>query len=207
MGMAAEVLTHIFEPFYTTKEPGQGTGLGLSQVHGIVGQHDGHIQVESEVGVGTRVTIHLPALLLFTAAAHTGNAASSLPYGQGETILLVEDEIALRDSLADLLTLWRYQVVKAEDGRQALEILEANQQPIALVLTDVVMPRMGGIGLLKQMRRHGYTMPVVILTGHPLSDELEGLRQWGLAAWLNKPPNTLQLAQTLALALAQTLGH
>lgn len=201
IGMAPDILQHIFEPFYTTKEPGRGTGLGLSQVHGIVGQHGGHISVQSHEGTGTCVTIYLPSAPVVTAKERTLPSASSLPHGQGETLLLVEDEPILRESMADLLMQWNYKVVKAANGQQALDILAAGAEPVALVLTDVVMPVLGGIGMLKQMRQRGMTTPVVIITGHPLRDELEGLRQLGLAAWLNKPPSTTQLAHTLAQVL------
>lgn len=201
IGMAPAILQHIFEPFYTTKEPGHGTGLGLPQVHGIIGQHGGHIGVESQEGAGTRLTIYLPAIPVVTAEQPTAHAPSNLPHGHGEAILLVEDEPVLRESIADLLVLWSYRVVKAANGQEALDILAANAESVALVLTDVVMPVMGGIGLLKQMRQRGLKTPVVIITGHPLRDELEGLRQLGLAAWLNKPPSTTQLAHTLAQVL------
>lgn len=202
VGMSPAILQHIFEPFYTTKEPGQGTGLGLPQVHGIVGQHGGHIDVRSEQGCGTCVTIYLPAEAVITGASWFQNTWTDLPQGHGEAILLVEDEPVLRESMADLLTLWRYRVFRAANGQQALDILSADGDQVSLVLTDVVMPVMGGIGLLKQMRQRGMSMPVVIMTGHPLRDELEGLRQWGLAAWLNKPPSTAQLARTLAQLLS-----
>jgi signal transduction histidine kinase len=200
VGMAPSILQHIFEPFYTTKEPGRGTGLGLPQVHGIIGQHGGYIDVASQKGAGTRITIYLPAVSLLAVDARDLRAPAELPQGRGETVLLVEDEPVLRESMADLLMLWNYKVVKAANGQQALDILSANQQ-VALVLTDVVMPVMGGIGLLKQMRQRKLTTPVVIVTGHPLRDELEGLRQLGLTAWLNKPPSTAQLAHTLAQVL------
>jgi len=201
IGMAPATLQHIFEPFYTTKEPGHGTGLGLPQVHGIVGQHGGHINVQSEQGAGTHVTIYLPAVPVITGATLPQNTPSDLPHGHGEIILLVEDEPVLRKSMAELLALWRYQVIEAANGQQALDILSANEQTVDLVLTDVVMPMMGGVGLLKQMRQRGMNTPVIIMTGHPLRDELEDLRQFGLAAWLHKPPSTAQLAHTLAHVL------
>lgn len=201
VGMAPAILQHIFEPFYTTKEPGQGTGLGLPQVYGIIGQHGGHINVASQEGVGTRITLYLPAIPVVAADGHEMRTPANLPHGHGETLLLVEDEPVLRESMADLLLLWNYNVLKAGNGQQALDILSAGAEQIALVLTDVVMPVMGGIGLLKQMRQRGLNTPVIIVTGHPLRDELEGLRKLGLTAWLHKPPSTAQLAHTLAQVL------
>jgi len=203
VGMAPTTLQHIFEPFYTTKEPGRGTGLGLPQVHGIVGQHGGYIHVESQEGRGTQVIIYLPAVHVLAGSAPPTRLAADLPPGHGETVLLVEDEPVLRESISDLLMQWGYRVVKVANGQQALDVLSAGSEPVALVLTDIVMPVMGGIGLLKQMRGRSIDTPVVILTGHPLHDEVEGLQRFGVAAWLNKPPSTLQLAHTLA----QVLGN
>ncbi len=201
VGMAPAALQHLFEPFYTTKEPGRGTGLGLPQVHGIVGQHGGHIHVESQEGTGTQVIIYLPAVHVAAGGAPLAHLSSELPQGHGETLLLVEDEPVLRESISDLLTQWNYRVLKVANGQQALDILSSGSEPVALVLTDIVMPVMGGIGLLKQMRGRSIDTPVVILTGHPLRDEVEGLQRFGVAAWLNKPPSTLQLAHTLAQVL------
>jgi CheY-like chemotaxis protein len=200
-GIAPEHLEHIFEPFFTTKAPGSGTGLGLPQVYGIVGQHGGHITVKSQVGMGTTFVIYLPSVPITPEAPARISESSSIPQGSGETVLLVEDEDALRRSMVELLGMWNYRVLEAANGQQALEILGAAQQQIALVLTDVVMPVLGGIGLLKEMRRLGMTTPVVLVTGHPLNDELEGLRKLGMVAWLNKPASTTQIAEALTLAL------
>jgi nitrogen-specific signal transduction histidine kinase len=201
MGIPPSVLEHIFEPFFTTKQPGSGTGLGLPQVYGIVAQHGGQIAVTSEPGKGTDITIYLPAVPVLTSDGSGPAAPKDLPRGRGETVLLVEDQPALRQSMVELLTTWNYQVVEAANGRHALDLLDCAPQSIALVLTDAVMPVMGGIGLLKEIRQRGLGIPVILVTGHPLNDELEGLRQLGMTAWLTKPVNMVQLAQTLVLAL------
>jgi PAS domain S-box-containing protein len=200
-GIASEHLEHIFEPFFTTKAPGSGTGLGLPQVYGIVGQHGGHITVNSQPGAGTTFVIYLPFVPITPEAPSRDSEPSNIPEGSGQTVLLVEDEDALRRSMVELLGMWNYHVLEAANGRQALEILAAAQQPISLVLTDVVMPVLGGIGLLKEMRQRGLKTPVVLVTGHPLNDELEGLRKLGMIAWLNKPASTTQIAEALTLAL------
>jgi PAS domain S-box-containing protein len=200
-GIEHEVIERIFEPFFTTKQPGSGTGLGLPQVYGIIGQHGGHIAVASERGRGTTFTIHLPAAAAMPFAERGSNAFQELPHGHGETVLLVEDQEVLRRSMVELLTMWNYRVIEAANGRNALQVLDDTEEDIALVLTDAVMPIMGGIGLLKEIRRRGLATPVVLVTGHPLNEELEGLRNLGMSAWLTKPVNMAQLAQTLALAL------
>ncbi len=200
-GIPPSALDHIFEPFFTTKEPGSGTGLGLPQVYGIVVQHGGHITVSSEVNKGTQFTIYLPGVPVIEAEGSDPPAIKDLPKGQGERVLLVEDQPALRQSMQELLTTWNYRVVEATNGRHALELLDNTAEPIALVLTDAVMPLMGGIGLLKEIRQRGLDIPVVLVTGHPLQDELEGLRRLGMTAWLAKPVSVVQLANTLASAL------
>ena len=200
-GIPPSALDHIFEPFFTTKEPGSGTGLGLPQVYGIVVQHGGHITVSSEVDKGTLFTIYLPGVPVIEAEGSDPPAIKDLPKGQGERVLLVEDQPALRQSMQELLTTWNYRVVEATNGRHALELLESTAEPIALVLTDAVMPMMGGIGLLKEIRQRGLDIPVVLVTGHPLQDELEGLHRLGMTAWLAKPVSVAQLANTLASAL------
>jgi CheY-like chemotaxis protein len=200
-GIMPGVLEHIFEPFFTTKAPGSGTGLGLPQVYGIVGQHGGHITVASEPQQGTTFTIYLPAVSVVADEGGALAVPKDLPHGRGETVLLVEDQPALRQSMVELLTMWNYRVVEATNGRHALEVLDSAPEPVALILTDAVMPVMGGIGLLKEIRRRGLTTPVVVVTGHPLNDEMESLRRLGMTAWLTKPVNMAQLAQTLQLAL------
>ena len=199
-GIPPNVLPHIFEPFFTTKEVGQGTGLGLAQVYGIVKQHGGHIDVSTEVGAGSTFTLYLPALL----ASPPEVAVLETPtyvQGQGETVLVVEDNAALREALTDTLEVLNYQVLKAADGREALNILEQRAEEVALVLSDLVMPEMGGQALFHAMRQRGLTLPVVMLSGHPMEHELEELQAQGLAGWMLKPPDLEQLSQLLARAL------
>ncbi len=201
-GIPSDVLSHIFEPFFTTKEVGQGTGLGLAQVYGIVKQHEGHIDVSTEVGAGTTFTLYLPALL----ASPPEVAVLETPtyvQGQGETILVVEDNAALLEALADTLELLNYRVLKAANGREALDTLEGHAGEVALVLTDLVMPEMGGQALFHTLRQHGLNLPVVMLTGHPMENELEALQAQGLAGWMFKPPDMEQLAELLAQILKE----
>ncbi len=205
-GIPPEVLPHLFEPFFTTKALGQGTGLGLAQVHGIVGSHDGHIDVKTKVDAGTTFTIYLPAL-----PSHTLDAVSleteSFIQAQGETILVVEDNADTRKALADSLELLNYQVLVAANGYEALALLEQPGEHVSLVLSDLVMPDMGGIALLHALRERELEVPVVILTGHPMEKELEDLQAQGitpLVDWLFKPLNLEQLARVIAKAIKST---
>jgi CheY-like chemotaxis protein len=210
-GIPPDVRPRIFEPFFTTKERGEGTGLGLAQVHGIVKQHEGEIDVTTTVGEGTTFTIYLPALLVAKPEA-LPEERLALPQGQGETILVVEDNAAMREALVDTLELLNYRALEAANGREALEILERQtlevsedfqSLEIALVLSDVVMPEMGGIALFHVLKQRYSAIRVVLLTGHPMEEELETLRAEGLSDWLPKPPSPEQLAQVVAQALRE----
>jgi PAS domain S-box-containing protein len=203
-GIPPDVLPHIFEPFFTTKPSGEGTGLGLAQVHGIVAQHDGHVDVESRPGHGTAFNIYLPAL-----GAHSPEAADlrqpDLPLGQGETILVVEDDGTTRQALVESLELLGYQVLEATNGREALATLDQRRDSIALVLSDVVMPGMGGIAMLHNLRERGMDVGVVLMTGHSMEKEIENLGAGKAASllvnWLPKPPSLEQLAEVVAQGL------
>ncbi len=200
-GISPDVLSHLFEPFFTTKPPGQGTGLGLAQVHGIVKQHDGHIDVQSQVGHGTTFTLYLPALSAIQPEVQP-LAAEASAKGKKETILIVEDNTATREALADGLELMNYQVLTATNGQEALVVLAERRDEIALVLSDVVMPEMGGMELLQTMKQREIDVPVVMLTGHPMGEALEALRAEGLREWLLKPVTLDKLAEVVARVLS-----
>jgi len=199
-GISPENLSHLFEPFFTTKGPGQGSGLGLPQVYGIVGQHEGYIDVVSQVGEGTTFTIYLPALPVRSPQPQP-RPMPDLPSGKGEMILVVEDDPAARHALSESLAALGYRVTEAINGQQALHALERHPGEVALILSDVVMPGMGGVALLHAVRERALAIPVVLLTGHPLEHELKDLRDQGMVEWLMKPIDLEQLAEVIARAL------
>jgi two-component system cell cycle sensor histidine kinase/response regulator CckA len=202
-GIPADVLPHIFDPFFTTKAPGLGTGLGLSQVYGTVRQHEGHIDVSTKAGEGTTFVLYLPALAPRHPEVLTSRA-EPLAQGQEQTILVVEDDAAARKALVDSLELLNYKVLEATNGREALAVFEQHAHQIALVLSDVVMPEMGGRALLHALRERDPAVKVVLLTGHPLEGGgLDDLRAQGLEGWLLKPLSMEQLAQAMAQALEE----
>jgi CheY-like chemotaxis protein len=143
VGMPPETLSRLFEPFFSTKEKGKGTGLGLATVYGIVKQSGGHITVESAPGQGTAFRIWLPQVEEATVAAPAAVPAPVAPAGT-ETILVVEDEDALRSLLTEVLSGHGYAVMGASTGAEALRLSRAHGGKIDLLLTDVVMPGMGG---------------------------------------------------------------
>ena len=201
-GIAPNVMPHLFEPFFTTKPRGRGTGLGLAQVYGIVKQHGGEILTRSVVGDGTRFTIYLPVASPEPQASAAADRQENC-LGHGESILLVEDNELLLEAMSEMLEVIGYAVVQAHNGREAIARLEDSAISVDLVLTDLVMPGMGGDTLLIEIRRRGLHTPVVILSGHPLTGELDALMASGLSGWLLKPANRNELCQMLASVLAQ----
>ena len=121
-----------------------------------------------------------------------------LPQGHGECVLLVEDDAAVRGSLAALLEGWNYRVVQAANGQEALVCLARPWQQVDVILSDVVMPRLGGIGLVKALRKDGVTTPVILMSGYTAGEARTGLKEAGVAAWLDKPPSSAALAGALA---------
>jgi PAS domain S-box-containing protein len=164
-GMDSATRIRIFEPFFTTKEPGKGTGLGLSTVYGIVKQSGGHIWVYSEPGRGTTFKLYFPP--------HSGAVKASEPErqvaplnGSGATILLVEDERPVRSTVRRLLERHGYSVLEAANGQDALGLVTARRNEINLVLSDMVMPGMGGMELADRVRALSAGIPVVLMTGY-----------------------------------------
>ena len=166
-GMDEETLSKVFEPFFTTKGPGAGTGLGLSTVYGIVQQSGGTILVDSELGQGTTFSLYLPVAQRAHRPAPTPDPACSLSLGTG-TVLMAEDELPVRKAVRRILTLAGYDVLSAEDGEQALAVAAEHQGPIHLLLTDLVMPNMGGGELAARLREERPGLPVLAMSGYAL---------------------------------------
>ncbi|MFL5403909.1 MAG: PAS domain S-box protein [Gemmatimonadales bacterium] len=163
-GIDPATRAHIFEPFFTTKLGSSGTGLGLATVYGIVEQSGGHILVDSAPGEGAEFTIYLPPYSGSETAIAVAERES--PQGGSETLLLVEDEATVRASVRRLLEWHGYRVLEAGNGREALRIYEENPAAIDLVLTDLVMPEMGGHELIELLRAQNPTLRVVFMSGY-----------------------------------------
>jgi CheY-like chemotaxis protein len=164
-GMSREVKDHLFEPFFTTKPSGQGTGLGLATVYGIVRQAGGHVRVESEPGKGTTFDVLLPRSPPVASDPLLPPAQLGAPGGT-ETVLLVEDDEAVRDAAARVLRSGGYRVVAAAGAEGAVEAARAEARPPALLVTDVVMPGTTGRGLADQLRREQPGLRVLFLSGY-----------------------------------------
>jgi len=202
-GMTPDVRAHMFEPFFTTKEPGKGTGLGLATVYGIIKQSGGHVSIESELGHGTAFMIWLP--LVENPAQLDGPSRGSAELSEGrETILLVEDEDGVRELAREILQGRGYTVIEARDGESALRIVEHRRERLHLLLTDVVMPKMGGRELVRRLISRHPNVKVLYMSGYP-DDALgeHGVLEPG-AILLQKPFTPQGMADKVRQALERT---
>jgi signal transduction histidine kinase/CheY-like chemotaxis protein len=193
-GMSKDTLEHIFEPFFTTKDPGKGTGLGLATVYGIVKQSRAHITVYSELEKGTTFKIYFPSLDKAIPLSRSLPFAAA-PKGEG-TVLLVEDEPALRVLAAESLRKLGYNVLQAANGLEALAVADGYIGHIGIVVTDVVMPRLGGPELVARLREKRDGFSVIFMSGYTEVAALENAKI-GHAVLLNKPFSTEVLARKI----------
>jgi signal transduction histidine kinase/CheY-like chemotaxis protein len=204
-GMDAETRARIFEPFFTTKEVGKGTGLGLATVYGIVKQSGGFIWVESTPGEGASFEIYLPCSGKQATSAAEENKAGSFPLGS-ETILLVEDETAVRELASEFLKAGGYTVLEASDGAEALKIAASYRHTIHLLMTDMVMPRMGGADLAEQLWAARPELPVVFMTGYAEFPARNGEKFSGEVNVLQKPFSRSTLLEKVREAVSVAPG-
>ena len=201
-GIAPENLRRIFEPFFTTKEIGKGTGLGLAMVFGIVRQHDGWIEVESTVGAGTCFRILLPAVPAAAPVTVQHPSKSAAPNGGGETVLLVEDEPAVREFAVAVLRSHGYRVLQAASGVDALEVWKWHGPKIALLFTDLVMPDgLDGVELAALLRKDKPALKVVLTSGYANETIGEEFHAPSDVHFVRKPYNPKVLAQAVRDAL------
>ncbi len=198
-GIAPDVLSRIFEPFFTTRPVGEGSGLGLSQVAGIVAQHGGHLTVRGRAGGGTAVTVHLPPDTAGQVAPP--EPAPGPRRGCGEGILLVEDNAGVRRAVAMMLEHLGYRVLATGSGAEALAAFDAGGRDIALVISDMVMPDLSGADLFDELRARDPRLRMAIMSGYPLHDEGPALLERGLLAWVQKPLSLAALSDLLGRAL------
>lgn len=165
-GIEPRILNRIFEPFFTTKEVGKGTGLGLATVYGIIKQHEGWIEVQSELTHGTTFEIYLPVTIA-NKAQISSETISRAAIGGNETILVVEDEPALRELVVNILKLYGYFVFEAESGPEALDLWVKHRKKIDLVLTDLVMPEgISGRDLAERLQAENPELKVIYTSGY-----------------------------------------
>ncbi|MBN1267354.1 MAG: PAS domain S-box protein [Anaerolineales bacterium] len=196
-GMEDSILKHLFEPFFSTKGPGEGTGLGLAQVDGIVKQHNGHIYVESTPGSGSSFHIYLPVLRAGLVPGIIHDVESMLDRSK-HVILVVEDDSAARSAVAELLESLDYRVLQASSGQEALDTFAVYGETIDVVLSDMVMPGISGEELFTILREKYPNIKMLVMTGYPLGEEERDLLEKGVVAWLQKPINSTNLAAAIS---------
>ena len=196
-GMDRKVLQRIFEPFFTTKEVGKGTGLGLATVYGVVKQHHGWIEVQSDVGVGTTFKIYIPVAGKHGDAAADQSAKTESIRGGKETILLVEDEIGLLELVREVLQQYQYHVLIASSGVEALRVWDESNGKVDLLLTDMIMPGgMTGTDLAAELLRRKPALKVIYASGYSSALTGKDFTQ-GDNIFLAKPYQPNQVAQLI----------
>lgn len=200
VGIPPEILDRIFEPFFTTKEVGKGTGLGLSTVIGIIKSHGGFVNVYSEVGKGTEFKVFLPAV---EATVTLLGDNLELPKGNGELILVVDDEEPILDTTKIFLETYNYQVLMAKDGIEAIALYAQQKEEISLVLIDMMMPLMDGATTIRALQKMNPNVNIVAVSGLSASDKLVG--SVGVKTFIPKPYTAKELLQALQNILGQEL--
>ena len=200
IGISDAVKAHLFEPFFTTKPAGKGTGLGLATSYGIVTQAGGHIDIESTVGRGTTVRVSLPRTAGSPDAADEAPRAEAAAAMDRRTVLLAEDEALVRAMASRVLRELGHDVLEAVDGEDALDVAERRSGEIDLLVTDLVMPRMGGLDLAARLRARRPELRVVFMSGY--ADRAMAARLPAGAPMLHKPFTPATLTQRVQEVLA-----
>ena len=201
VGMPPEVLSHVFEPFFTTKEIGKGTGMGLASAYGIVKGHGGYISCSSEPGKGASFAIHLPAVPHQDHLEGKAPEKLEAPPTGSETVLVVDDEVWLRDIAGRILRAAGYQVIMAPSGEQALEVVQPGGPHVDLVLLDIGMPGMGGLRCLEILRRRRPGLGVIIASGYSRDASINSTVALGAKTFVNKPFRKDQLLSAVRKVL------
>jgi two-component system, cell cycle sensor histidine kinase and response regulator CckA len=203
-GIEAQILDRIFDPFFTTKDIGKGTGLGLSTVIGIIKSHHGFIDVDSEVGKGTRFKVYLPAIVTSEIPPVVVTAQPEL--GQGELILVVDDEVPIQVITTATLEIHGYRVMTASDGIEAIALYAQHQREIGVVLMDMMMPNMDSISIVRALRKFNPQVQIVAMSGLATSDVVAKTMEEGVKAFLPKPFMATELLNTISSLLPQPAG-
>jgi PAS domain S-box-containing protein len=194
-GIDQETVKHIFEPFFTTKEPGKGTGLGLSVVYGIVEKHGGMIVCDSRPSVGTTFRIYFPAIEVVPQEQYTQKKKPLR--GQGETILVVDDEAHITEFASRMLAKANYRVITASNGKEALELYEKHQEEVKLVILDLIMPEMGGEECLRALLTINPGVRVLVVSGDLKEGMADDLKVAGAKGVIKKPFDVTRLLENI----------
>ncbi len=186
-GMDDQVLEHLFEPFFSTKEAGRGTGLGLAMVYGIVKNHDGYISCSSKPGEGTTFEIFFPVLRVEGEKGMEEKESHQPVSGGHERILLVDDEQTILEVLQDMLNRFGYRTLSADSGERAIELFKSKSKPIDLVILDLSMPGMGGHKCLEELLKIDSNVKIIIASGYSDNKKVQETLSAGAAGFISKP--------------------
>lgn len=199
-GMTSEIMEKIFDPYFTTKDTGEGTGLGLSVIHGIVRNHNGHITVESECGKGSRFHIYLPVATGKPVASSLISDEARVPTGT-ENILLVDDEEQIIDVEKQILEELGYHVTSLTSSAETLELFRNHPERFDLVVTDMTMPDMTGVELSDELMRIRPDIPIILCSGFSERITEESVKAMGIREYMMKPLLKSEIARTIRRAL------
>ncbi|MEM6752459.1 MAG: response regulator [Cyanobacteria bacterium P01_C01_bin.38] len=193
-GISPEILDRVFEPFFTTKELGKGTGLGLSTVLGIVKSHGGFINVQSDINKGSNFQVYLPAQEI---NQRSSEVEVDYPKGEGELILVVDDEDSIRDITKKSLESYNYKAITASDGIEAIALYAERRDEISVVLTDIIMPVMDGLTTIRTLQKINPEVKIIAVSGLISNEKVNAITEIGIKAFLSKPYTAQQLLQTI----------
>lgn len=198
IGMDGETRERIFEPFYTTKEMGRGTGLGLASVYGVVKGHGGYIEVESTLGKGATFSIYLPVKpATMDQSGEQGIEKKRSQQPSRGTVLLVDDERAVRGIASDILGKLNYDVLPVGSGREAIKLYRENKEEIVLVILDIVMPELGGSEVFQELRQINPEVKVLLCSGYSIQGEADRLLSLGADGFIQKPFSLNSLEESI----------
>jgi CheY-like chemotaxis protein/two-component sensor histidine kinase len=200
-GIPTPAIDRVFDPYFTTKDLGKHSGMGLSVVHGVVKNHGGQVTVESAEGRGTRVSVYLPVTNEAVAEIPKNQKPQTTPPGGDETILVVDDEKPLTSLARQILERLGYRVETLNDPRAAFELLQKNPDRFDLVITDMAMPHMTGDRLAAEIRSIRPEMPIILCTGYSERMNKNNTQPGGIGGYLEKPLDRVQLAETIRSVL------
>ncbi len=198
-GIPEAIQSRIFEPFFTTRGPGEGTGLGLASVFAAVKQHGGSISVNSTPGRGTSFTVLLP--LADEEALHHEETMDGYRTEDGNRVLVVDDEPAVRMAATGMLKTMNFSILEAENGLQALDVFRGKKRDIALVLLDMTMPEMNGLDCFRELKAMEPGLKIILSSGYAMDDDVALMRKEGLAGFLKKPYSYTELSAEVAAVM------
>jgi CheY-like chemotaxis protein len=198
-GISEEIQEKIFDPYFTTKPEGEGSGLGLAVVHGIVKGLSGHIDVSSEIGRGTTFTVHLP--LAESEAEIREDASPAIVRGNGETILVVDDDEVVLEITRELLISLNYRPVVRNNAMEALNLFKSTPEHFDAVLTDLTMPGMNGVRLAEEIKKVAPDTPILLCSGFGDNPAVDAAVRKGLFRKLDKPVVLLDLSENMQKCL------